>query len=45
MSKTHLNIGDSAPSVLLTDAEGQQRQLSSVWAEKPTLLTFLRHFG
>ncbi|MDX1994139.1 MAG: hypothetical protein SF029_17260 [bacterium] len=40
-----LNIGDQAPTFLLTDQNGNQVELEQLWANGPTLLTFLRHFG
>ena len=34
-----------APDLTLLDTAGQPVQLSSLWAEKPLLLSFTRHFG
>jgi peroxiredoxin len=38
-------LGDRAPDATLPDDTGTPRQLSSLWAEKPLLLLFWRHFG
>ena len=32
-------------SVSLSDADGQVYRLGDVWAEKPVIVVFLRHFG
>jgi peroxiredoxin len=40
-----LTVGDSAPDVELTNAEGQPVRLSELWREQPIVLLFLRHFG
>lgn len=40
-----LNIGDRAPEISVLDTQGTVTPLSSLWANGPTLLTFLRHFG
>lgn len=40
-----LVVGNTAPSVTLIDAEGQNIEIGNLWANGPTLLTFLRHFG
>jgi hypothetical protein len=32
-------------AVTLEDAEGGRRRLGSLWAERPAVLVFLRHFG
>lgn len=41
----HLRAGEPAPHFTLTDVQGQPVALSSLWPERPLLLTFLRHFG
>ena len=43
--KKHLNFDSIAPDLTLVDPSGKQVQLSSLWAEKPLLLAFTRHFG
>ncbi|MDX2138316.1 MAG: hypothetical protein SF123_09495 [Chloroflexota bacterium] len=46
MSKSdQLAVGASAPDFTLLDIEGQSVTLASLWANGPTILTFLRHFG
>jgi AhpC/TSA family len=37
--------GDRAPDPLLPDHEGRSIRLSSLWAERPLLILFWRHFG
>jgi peroxiredoxin len=44
-SVTRLKIGDPAPEIELEDVQGQPSGLAQYWANGPTLLTFLRHFG
>ena len=40
-----LQSGDDAPDLNLTTADNQTIRLSSLWAEKPLLIAFTRHFG
>jgi peroxiredoxin len=40
-----LNFNRSAPDLTLLDTTGKTIQLSSLWAERPLLLAFTRHFG
>ena len=40
-----LKYDDVAPDLEVTTATGERIQLSSLWAEKPVLLAFTRHFG
>lgn len=40
-----LNFNRSAPDLALLNTEGKTVQLSSLWAERPLLLAFTRHFG
>jgi peroxiredoxin len=42
---SRLKTGDSAPNLQVVDADGQTTELSSLWADKPVVLSFLRHFG
>ena len=42
---TRLQPGDLAPDAEMIDAQGKAVALSSLWADGPVLLTFLRHFG
>ncbi len=44
MSKK-LQIGDAAPNGIALAENGEPVELSGLWANGPTLLTFLRHFG
>ena len=43
--KRHLNFGSTAPDMTVLDPTGKPVQLSSLWAGKPLLLSFTRHFG
>jgi peroxiredoxin len=40
-----LKIGDKAPNIQVVNADGETIELSSLWADKPVVLSFLRHFG
>jgi len=40
-----LNFNRSAPDLMLLNTSGEPVQLSSLWAERPLLLAFTRHFG
>jgi peroxiredoxin len=40
-----LNFNRSAPDLTLQDTSGEPVQLSSLWAGRPLLLAFTRHFG
>ena len=40
-----LNFSRQAPDLTLLNTEGQPVQLSSLWAQRPLLLAFTRHFG
>lgn len=40
-----LNFNRSAPDVILQNTAGEPVQLSSLWAQRPLLLAFTRHFG
>ena len=42
---THLNFNVSAPDLTLLTPDREPVNLSSLWAEKPVLLAFTRHFG
>lgn len=43
--KTQLDFSHEAPDLVLQDTNGHPVQLSSLWANKPLLLSFTRHFG
>jgi peroxiredoxin len=40
-----LKTGDVAPNIQVVNADGATIELSSLWADKPVVLAFLRHFG
>jgi hypothetical protein len=40
-----LSPGDQVPAGIATDVDEQKVDLTQLWKEGPTLLTFLRHFG
>jgi peroxiredoxin len=41
----HLKFNSPAPDLELTAATGETVRLSSLWASRPLLLVFIRHFG
>jgi Peroxiredoxin len=41
----HLNFSENAPDLKVLDTSGNEVQLSSLWAKRPLLLAFTRHFG
>ncbi len=43
--RKQLNFGSQAPDLTLVDPAGNPVRLSSLWAERPLLLAFTRHFG
>jgi peroxiredoxin len=43
--KKHLNFNSKAPDLTVLDPSGKPVQLSTLWAKKPLLLAFTRHFG
>jgi peroxiredoxin len=45
MTSKKVKTGDSAPNIQVVNAEGETIELSSLWADKPVVLAFLRHFG
>lgn len=44
-NKRQLNFNRNAPDLKLMNITGQLVQLSSLWAQRPLLLAFTRHFG
>ena len=42
---TKLTTGEAAPDLQVVNAGGETINLASIWADKPVVLTFLRHFG
>jgi len=46
MNKKHLlNFNDPAPDIEVLDVKGKAVKLSSLWAKRPLVLAFTRHFG
>lgn len=46
MKKRHLlNFNDPAPDLVVLDIKGKSVRLSSLWAKRPLVLAFTRHFG
>lgn len=45
MSNKQLRAGLPAPETQVYNADGQAVSISTLWADGPILLTFLRHFG
>ncbi|MGO8671060.1 MAG: SelL-related redox protein [Capsulimonadaceae bacterium] len=39
------SVGDRAPDAVLTGIDGNPVSLSSLWAERPAAIVFLRHLG
>jgi hypothetical protein len=44
-ANAHAGPGDAAPDLLYRDGAGNERHLSELWAERPALIVWLRHFG
>ena len=40
-----VDVGGQAPDVLLRDTQGRGVRLSAFWADRPTVIFFLRHVG
>ena len=40
-----LTVGDTAPAAVVINVADEPVALDSLWADGPTFLTFLRHFG
>jgi peroxiredoxin len=40
-----LNFNEPAPDISLLDVQGKPIKLSTLWAKRPLLLAFTRHFG
>ena len=40
-----LTVGDVAPAAMVINVDDEAINLASLWADDPTFLTFLRHFG
>ena len=38
-------ISDQAARAVIRDLDGKQHELRALWADRPTVLVFLRHFG
>ena len=38
-------IGDQAAKAVIRDLDGKEHELQELWAERPSVLVFLRHFG
>jgi peroxiredoxin len=45
IKKKRLNFNQAAPDLTLSDVQGKPVKLSSLWAKRPLLLAFTRHFG
>jgi hypothetical protein len=37
--------GDAVGRAVIRDLEGREHALGELWAERPVVLVFLRHFG
>jgi len=38
-------VSSAAARSVIRDLDGRERELQSLWAERPVVLVFLRHFG
>ncbi len=45
MTGNKRRTGELAPDIQVVSADGETIELSALWADKPVVLTFLRHFG
>lgn len=45
MSNAKLKTGSYAPNLQVVNADGETIELSTLWLDKPVVLSFLRHFG
>jgi len=45
INKNRLNFNQTAPDLTLLDTQGKPVKISSLWAKRPLLLAFTRHFG
>jgi peroxiredoxin len=45
MTDKRIKSGDVAPNIQVVNADGETIELSSLWSDKPVVLSFLRHFG
>ena len=43
--KSEIAVGGAAPELVYTTAAGEQKRLSDLWAARPALVLWLRHFG
>ena len=39
------SLSEALAGIVLTDADGRQIRLGSLWETQPTVLVFLRHYG
>jgi peroxiredoxin len=45
IKKNRLNFSQLAPDLTVLDTQGKPVKISSLWAKRPLLLAFTRHFG
>lgn len=38
-------VGEDAAAAVVEDLDGGKSRLDALWAERPVVLVFLRHFG
>jgi hypothetical protein len=38
-------VSDAAAHAVVRDLDGHEHELQELWAERPAVLVFLRHFG
>ena len=42
---TEISVGGPAPELVYTTGSGEEKRLSALWAARPALVLWLRHFG
>lgn len=40
-----MQVSSKAAGAIIRDLDGREIELQSLWAERPVVLVFLRHFG
>ena len=45
MTNKRVKTGDTAPNIQVVNADSETIELAALWADKPVVLAFLRHFG
>ena len=40
-----MSLSEKLAEIVLPDSDGNQVRLGSLWADRPAILAFLRHYG